>query len=70
MKSAPGRPITVLNGLWVLVFLFEASFKGDDRGHQIGALALGILFTTLIVAELRSYRSKPLRSRQLADSDH
>jgi hypothetical protein len=59
MKTAPGRPITVLNGVWVLVFLFEASFKGDDRGHQIGALLLGILFTTLLVTELRSNRAEP-----------
>jgi hypothetical protein len=66
MKSAPGRPITVLNGVWVLVFLFEASFKGDDRGHQIGALVLGILFTTLIITELRSYRAKP---RVFAESE-
>jgi hypothetical protein len=59
MNAPSGRPITVLNGVWVLVFLFEATFKGDDRGHQIGALALGILFTTLLVTELRSNRPQP-----------
>jgi hypothetical protein len=66
MKRAPGRPITVLNGVWVLVFLFEASFKGDDRGHQIGALVLGVLFSALIIAELRSYRAEP---RAFAESE-
>lgn len=59
MRAAPGRPVTVLNGVWVLVFVFEATFKRDDRGHQIGALALGLLFATLIITEIRSYRAEP-----------
>ena len=41
------------HGVWVSVFGVEALFKGDDLGHQIGALALGMLFTALVISELR-----------------
>ena len=46
-----------LHGLWVSVFAIEALVKGDDLGHQLGALILGVLFTALVVSERRSHRA-------------
>lgn len=62
MKQGQRRPVSALHGLWVSVFVFEATFKGDDLGHQLGAVFLGLLFVTLIVTELRSHRSERLRA--------
>jgi len=56
------RPVTALHGLWVAVFALEATFKGDDLGHQLGALVLGVLFSGLLFTELRSYRDESLGS--------
>lgn len=52
--TPPTRPVTALHGLWVAVFAVEATFKGADLGHQLGALVLGLLFGGLLVGELRS----------------
>ena len=47
------------HGIWLSVFGVEALFKGDDLGHQIGALVLGMLFTALVITEQRSVRKPP-----------
>ena len=41
---------------WLLVFAVDASLGGHGRAHQIGALAFGLLFATLVVGELRADR--------------
>jgi hypothetical protein len=43
---------------WLLVFAVDASLAGHGRAHQLGALALGMLFATLIVGELRAGRQQ------------
>lgn len=59
------RPVTALHGLWVAVFAVEATFKGHDLGHQIGALALGLLFGGLLVGELRSHQQEHDRPTEI-----
>ena len=44
---------------WLLVFAVDASLQGRGRGHQMGAVALGVLFATLVVTELRATRRHP-----------
>jgi hypothetical protein len=36
------------------VFSFEAAFKSEQLSHLLGALALGLLFATLVITEERS----------------
>lgn len=48
--------VSALSGLWVLVFAVDAVRSGGGRDHQLGAIALGLLFLTLIVSELRAHR--------------
>ena len=52
------RPVTWLHGLWVLVFAADAARGGHETAHQLGAIALGLLFLALLVSELRSNRQK------------
>ncbi len=42
--------------LWLAVFAVDASLAGRGRGHQIGALMLGLLFAVLVVSEVRAAR--------------
>jgi hypothetical protein len=56
--SDQSKPVTALHGVWVAVFALEATFKGDDLGHQMGALVLGVLFSALLLTELRSHREE------------
>ena len=44
---------------WLLVFAVDASLEGRGRGHQVGALALGVLFATLVVTEVLAARRDP-----------
>jgi hypothetical protein len=53
------RRTSALHGVWLSVFGVEAILKGDDLAHQLGALALGGLFTALVVTEVRSRRTPP-----------
>ncbi len=39
--------------LWVSVFGFEAVFKSAQLSHFLGAIALGLLFATLVITEER-----------------
>ena len=39
---------------WVLVFVAEAAFKSDQLSHLLGAVALGLLFTVLVITEERT----------------
>lgn len=48
--------VSALSGLWVLVFAVDAVRSGGGRDHQLGAIALGLLFLTLIVSEVRAHR--------------
>ena len=48
--------VSVWHVAWLLVFALDASLQGRGRGHQLGALALGMLFATLVVGELRAAR--------------
>ena len=50
--------MSALSGLWVLVFAVDALRPDGAREHQLGAIALGLLFLTLVVSELRSYRRR------------
>jgi hypothetical protein len=52
------RPVTWLHGVWVLVFAVDAARPGHETAHQLGAIALGLLFASLLVSELRSNRQK------------
>lgn len=56
VKSESRAPVSAIHGMWVSVFGIEAVVKGDDLGHQLGALILGVLFTALLVTERRSHR--------------
>jgi hypothetical protein len=42
--------------LWLLVFALDASLQGRGRGHQMGAVALGLLFAVLVVGEVIATR--------------
>lgn len=50
------RAVSGLHATWLLVFAVDAMRSGHGRAHQLGSLALGLLFATLLVLELRSYR--------------
>ena len=45
-----------LHALWLLVFAVDASLPHRDRAHVVGALALLLLFGTLVIGEWRSAR--------------
>jgi len=47
---------SALSGLWVLVFAVDAVKSGGGLDHQVGAIALGLLFLALIVSEWRAHR--------------
>lgn len=64
MASSPGwanlAPMpTLLPVLWLAVFAFDASLVGRGRDHQVGALLLALLFTVLVVGEVRAGRRPP-----------
>lgn len=48
--------VSALSGVWLLVFAVDATRAGAGRDHQLGAIALGLLFLTLIVSEWRAHR--------------
>jgi hypothetical protein len=56
--SGPTRSgtVSVWHVAWLLVFVVDASLQGHGRSHQLGAVALGTLFATLVVGELRANR--------------
>ena len=58
MHGQGAAGVSALSGLWVLVFAVDALRPGGAREHQLGAVALGLLFLTLVVSELRSYRRR------------
>lgn len=45
--------------VWLAVFAVDASLAGRGRGHQVGALGLGLLFAFLIVGEALAARRGP-----------
>ena len=45
--------------LWLAVFAVDASLAGRGRGHQFGALGLGLLFAVLVVGEALAARRQP-----------
>ncbi|MCW2499295.1 MAG: hypothetical protein JWN87_971 [Frankiales bacterium] len=55
-RHNPTPPVSPLYGLWLAVFAIDASLAGRGWDHQLGALALGLLFTGLLVGEHRSAR--------------
>jgi hypothetical protein len=42
--------------LWLVVFAVDASLQGRGRGHQMGAVGLGLLFGVLVVSEVLATR--------------
>ena len=42
--------------VWVLVFAIDATLEGHGRSHQMGAVALLLLFGTLVVTEVLATR--------------
>lgn len=54
----PTRPLSPAQGWWLLVFAVEATQDGSGRSHQLGAIALGLLFSVLLIGEVRSSRSR------------
>jgi hypothetical protein len=56
--SGPSRSgaVSVWHIAWLSVFALDASLAGHGRSHQLGAVALGMLFATLVVGELRANR--------------
>jgi hypothetical protein len=44
---------------WLLVFAVDASLAGRGRSHQLGDVALGVLFATLVVTEVLAARRQP-----------
>jgi hypothetical protein len=48
--------VSPLHAVWLLVFLVDATLPHRDTAHALGALALLLLFGTLVVGELRSAR--------------
>jgi len=53
------RDTSPLHGLWIAVFALEALVLREDRGAQIGATVLGVLFAVLLVSELRNRSGDP-----------
>ncbi|MCU1593988.1 MAG: hypothetical protein JWO12_1380 [Frankiales bacterium] len=41
-------------GLWVVVFVAEAVVKSAQLSHVLGAVALALLFTVLVITEERA----------------
>ena len=50
--------VSALSGLWLVVFAVDGLRSGAGRDHQLGAIALGLLFLTLIVSELWAHRRR------------
>ena len=51
--------VSVWSVSWLVVFAVDASLQGRGRSHQLGALALGVLFATLVVTEVLAARRQP-----------
>ncbi len=56
MNGGGAAGVPALSGLWLLVFAVDALRSGGGRDHQLGAIALGLLFLSLIVSEWRAHR--------------
>ena len=54
-----GSAVSLWSVSWLVVFAIDASLQGRGRGHQMGAVALGVLFATLIVSEVLAARRHP-----------
>lgn len=54
--SGQTRPakLSALHGIWLIVFAVDAALPGRGQAHQLGALALGLLFGVLLLSERRS----------------
>jgi hypothetical protein len=50
--------VSALSGLWLLIFAVDALRSGGGLDHQVGAIALGMLFLTLVVGEWRAHRHR------------
>lgn len=60
--------VSPLHAVWLLVFLVDATLPHRDRAHALGALALLVLFGTLVVGEVRSARRSSVEDRPVADA--
>lgn len=49
--------------VWVLVFAIDAVLQGRGRSHQMGAVALGLLFGALVVSEVLATRRESAESQ-------
>lgn len=58
-RPTPSSGVSPWHVLWLAVFAIDASLQGRGRGHQVGAVGLGLLFAVLIVTELLSARREP-----------
>ena len=50
--------VSVWHVLWLSVFAVDAAITGAGRSHQMGAVALGVLFAVLVVTEVLSTRRR------------
>jgi hypothetical protein len=55
-RPAPRRAVSPWHVMWLLVFALDATLQGHGRGHQMGAVGLGLLFAALVVSEVVSTR--------------
>lgn len=44
------------HAVWLLVFALDATLEGHGRSHQMGAVALALLFGFLVVSEVVATR--------------
>ena len=55
-RPAPRHAVSWWHVVWLLVFALDATLTGRGRSHQMGAVALGLLFGALVVSEVVSTR--------------
>ncbi|MGB8652454.1 MAG: hypothetical protein WCD35_17540 [Mycobacteriales bacterium] len=58
-RNGRARPVSALHGLWLSVFGIDAALNGGGLDHQLGALALCLLFGGLVVSEVTSQSRPP-----------
>ena len=54
MSGKQRGPATLLYALWLGVFVLEAIVLREDPAEQISTAAFAVLFTVLVVTEVRS----------------
>ena len=55
-RPTSSHRLSMWHVLWLVVFAVDASLQGRGRGHQMGAVGLGLLFGVLVVSEVLATR--------------